>query len=72
MNEWRELIELTEAVADAGDDMPEAEFEALSDRRLDALDDVMELPGPRGEIIRALVGAGIDLRPSLIRAVAGL
>jgi hypothetical protein len=65
------LLTLTEAIAKAGD-LPDNEFNTLSDRRLGALDRVMAAPGPRGEIIRELVGAGVDLRPDLIRAVAGL
>jgi hypothetical protein len=68
---WSVLLTLTEAIANAGD-LPDNAFNTLSDRRLDALDDVMALPGPRADVIRELVRAGVDLRPGLIRAVAGL
>lgn len=66
---WQSLINATQAVADAPADLSEFEFDALSDRRLDALDHVMALDGPGAETVRRLVGAGVDLEPEMIRAI---
>lgn len=46
------------------------EFEAASDARLAAEDDVLALGTPEAEVLRRLIERGIDRDGELIRAIA--
>jgi hypothetical protein len=67
---WQKLFAATQAVARAPKDLPEHEFDALSDMRLDILDEAVALDTPGGNFLAHLRWIGEDLTAGVVRFAA--
>jgi hypothetical protein len=70
MTKWKNLHAATQAVASAPLDLATGKFNALSDRRIDAVDKVVALGTPGADWLAEQRWIGADLTVDVVRQAA--